>query len=33
MVQSPAKAGATAVVAMSDGRMIRVNSFALYKRA
>lgn len=32
MGQSPAKAGATAVVAMRDGRSVRVNSFALYQR-
>lgn len=32
MVQSPAKAGDTAVVAMGDGRSVRVNSFALYQR-
>lgn len=31
MVQSPAKAGDAAVVAMGDGRSVRVNSFALYK--
>lgn len=31
MVQSPAKAGDAAVVAMSDGRSVRVNSFALYQ--
>ena len=32
MVQSPAKAGDAAVVAMSDGRSVRVNSFALCQR-
>lgn len=31
MVQSPAKVGDTAVVAMDDGRSVRVNSFALYQ--
>lgn len=32
MVQSPAAAGDAAVVAMGDGRSVRVNSFALYQR-
>lgn len=32
MVQSPAKAGDAAVVAMGDGHSVRVNSFALYQK-
>ena len=32
MVQSPARAGGAAVVAMEDGRTARVNSFALYRK-